>query len=228
MRCILALTATATKKTEDSISKLLEIPQPDGVIRISTIRPNLHLSVSSDVDKYVPVLSLLTSRYKALIEVLKSSRFSSSKSTIIYCMLQVGLRIFSHVQNTADDLANYLQLHQFDAASYHAGKSPHERKRIQNLFMNDKLDIVVATVAFGMGIDKRNIRAVIHFNLPKSLENYVQVNSMNFLLILLREREQLQLLSLSQQNQKKIHHSFDDRKSDVLVAMATILIVICC
>jgi superfamily II DNA helicase RecQ len=82
---------------------------------------------------------------------------------------------YSIIKNTADDLANYLQLQHFDAASYHAGKSPSERKRIQNLFINDKLNIVVATVAFGMGIDKRNVRAVIHFNLPRSLENYVQV-----------------------------------------------------
>lgn len=67
-------------------------------------------------------------------------------------------------------------LHQYDAASYHAEKDIKERKRVQNLFMQNKLNIVVATVAFGMGIDKRDVRAVIHYNIPKSLENYIQVN----------------------------------------------------
>jgi ATP-dependent DNA helicase Q4 len=62
----------------------------------------------------------------------------------------------------------------FDAASYHAGKDLKERKHIQNLFMQNKLRIIVATVSFGMGLDKSDVRAVIHFNLPRSVENYVQ------------------------------------------------------
>eukprot|EP01119_Soliformovum_irregulare_P019047 TRINITY_DN5960_c0_g2_i1.p1 TRINITY_DN5960_c0_g2~~TRINITY_DN5960_c0_g2_i1.p1 ORF type:complete len:1043 (-),score=334.12 TRINITY_DN5960_c0_g2_i1:40-2859(-) len=152
VNCVLALTATATKRTENSISEIMGIPR-EGVIRISAIRSNLKLSVSKDVDKY-----------KGLVSLLKSSRFSQSQSTIIYCSFQ----------KKADEIANYLQINLFDAMSYHAGKTQKQRKDVQDLFMKNKLKIVVATVAFGMGIDKSDVRAVIHFDLPRSLENYIQ------------------------------------------------------
>ena len=62
----------------------------------------------------------------------------------------------------------------WDAESYHAGQTPAMRKRVQNAFMSGRLRVVVATVAFGMGLDKSNVRGVIHYNLPKSFESYVQ------------------------------------------------------
>jgi ATP-dependent DNA helicase Q4 len=156
VKCVLALTATATKMTEESIVNLLELDQSSGsVLRLSSIRKNLHVTVSKDLDKY-----------KALLSILKSDLFKlSNTSVIVYCNLQ----------HTTDDLANYLKHHQLNAHSYHAGKTTSERKKIQNQFMNNEVSIIVSTVAFGMGIDKQDIRAVIHFNLPRSVENYVQV-----------------------------------------------------
>ena len=155
VKCILALTATATKMTEDSIVNLLDLENSsESVLRLSSIRKNLHITVSKDQDKY-----------KALISVLKNDIFKLEQSPII---------IYCNLQHTTDDLANHLKHNQFNAQSYHAGKSASERKKIQNQFMNNEITIIVATVAFGMGIDKQDIRAVIHFNLPRSVENYVQ------------------------------------------------------
>ncbi|KAJ1554702.1 hypothetical protein HK096_002291, partial [Nowakowskiella sp. JEL0078] len=74
----------------------------------------------------------------------------------------------------ADMIAQYLRIRQLNAESYHAGKEPKERQQIQDQFMSGKTKILVATVAFGLGLNKSNVRSVIHFNMPKSLENYVQ------------------------------------------------------
>lgn len=153
IKCILALTATATKKTEKSICEMLKIPF-DGVIRCSMIRSNLNLSVSL----------VTTDRYSNLIALLRSPPFSSLSSIIVYCMFQ----------KEADELASFLNLHGFDAASYHAGKSMKERRRVQELFMTNKIRFIVATLAFGMGVNKPDVRAVIHFHMPKSPENYIQ------------------------------------------------------
>ncbi len=79
------------------------------------------------------------------------------------------------LQRETDELAGYLQMKGFDAVSYHAGKPPKDRKRVQDQFTKNKVRIIVATVAFGMGLDKPDVRGVIHFSLPKSPENYIQV-----------------------------------------------------
>jgi len=96
------------------------------------------------------------------------------------------------LKHQADELAQKLRMRNFEAESYHAGKTKDERTRIQNRFMRDESEendqqkkILVATIAFGMGVNKRNIRAVIHYNLPKSLENYVQVSFISYLFIYL-------------------------------------------
>lgn len=79
-------------------------------------------------------------------------------------------------QKDADEVAGYLRTkHEFKAESYHAGKEVKERTRIQKSFMSGRTHIICATIAFGLGINRRDVRAVIHYSMPKSLENYIQV-----------------------------------------------------
>ena len=111
---------------------------------------------------------------QALVELLQSQKFNSLSSIIIYC----------NRQQTTERIAQYLRTRLQSAAStrnntsisdcYHAGLSTVQRKRVQADFMSGKLNIVVATVAFGMGINKQDVRAVIHYDLPNSFEAYVQ------------------------------------------------------
>lgn len=150
--CILGLTGTATRVARKTISDMLEIPS-DGVIASGVVRDNLKLMVSRD-----------RNRESGLISLLRSPTYRNLNSIIIYVMRQ----------KEADILVANLRAHTFDAGSYHAGKTSDERERIQNKFMKGKLKILVATVAFGMGVNKADVRAVIHYSLPKSLENYVQ------------------------------------------------------
>nr|XP_037283261.1 ATP-dependent DNA helicase Q4-like [Rhipicephalus microplus] len=178
VRCILALTATATRSTCLSIAEHLQIDNMSaGVIGTPSVPENLILSVSED--KY---------RDEALIELLKGNRFGSCESVIIYCtrreeterlasLIRTSLQ---HVEKQTDrensskaakGRRSYLA---WDAEAYHAGMTPFRRRSVQKKFMTGKLRVVVATVAFGMGIDKADIRAIIHYNMPKSFENYVQ------------------------------------------------------
>jgi ATP-dependent DNA helicase Q4 len=152
VKAILALTATATQDTEMTVCRSLGI-RPEHVVKQSVRRKNLILTVSRDAD-----------RKAALVDLLHSKQYKSLNAIIVYVMLQ----------KEADQLAQFLVSKHFDAASYHAGKTAVQRRRLQLKFMNDKLRIVVATVAFGMGLDKQNVRAVIHYSLPRSFENYVQ------------------------------------------------------
>ncbi|KAH3745617.1 ATP-dependent DNA helicase Q 5 [Pelomyxa schiedti] len=153
VNCILALTATATRETEKSICDLLQIAA-DGVIRNEkVISGNVTLSCSCEV-----------ARMTALTSLLQSPEFRCFQSIIIYCMSQ----------SQSEELAHMLQSHSFNADCYHAGKTMTQRNHIQDLFLANKLQIIVATVAFGMGINKKNVQAVIHFYLPRSIENYIQ------------------------------------------------------
>lgn len=151
-KTVLALTATATAATSRSISELLHIPD-EGLLRHHPLAEHLELLVHTPVDRHDFVDTLL-----------KSSPLSSSGSVIVYVMFQ----------RQADDLASYLQHRGISAASYHAGKSVSERKRVQSLFLAHQVRVMIATVAFGMGIDQQDVRAVVHFGMPKSVENYVQ------------------------------------------------------
>eukprot|EP01105_Mastigella_eilhardi_P010664 TRINITY_DN2483_c0_g3_i1.p1 TRINITY_DN2483_c0_g3~~TRINITY_DN2483_c0_g3_i1.p1 ORF type:complete len:912 (+),score=234.34 TRINITY_DN2483_c0_g3_i1:62-2737(+) len=151
VRCVLGLTATATRRTEQEICQLLDIPK-DGVVQANTGIPrHIHLSCSEDLD-----------RHTALLHLLKTPAFTHA--VIVYCS--------THWQ--ADELASLLQCENINCQSYHAGKTPTERKRIQTAFTDNKIDIIVATVAFGMGINKNDVRGVVHYNMPRSVENYVQ------------------------------------------------------
>ncbi|XP_047957839.1 ATP-dependent DNA helicase Q-like 5 isoform X3 [Salvia hispanica] len=150
--CILAMTATATNKTLCDVMHALEIP-PTNLIQSTKLRENLHLSVSKSGN-----------RMKDLMALLKSSPFSNIKSTIVYCKFQ----------SETDMISKYLFDNNISARSYHSGIPAKDRSRVQDLFCSNKIKVVVATVAFGMGLDKSDVGAVIHYSLPESLEEYVQ------------------------------------------------------
>lgn len=145
---VIALTATADKQTrEDIVVKLNYHPQK---YVASFNRPNIHYKV-------VPK----TNAVKQLNQFLQSEE---QQSGIIYC----GTR------NSVERLAEKLQQLGFKARAYHAGLAHSERREVQTLFRHDRIDIVVATIAFGMGIDKPNVRFVVHHDLPKNIEGYYQ------------------------------------------------------
>lgn len=146
---VIALTATADKATRQDICEQLNIPEAKKHIA-SFDRKNLSLEVRPGTKKYEQILSFLSRR--------------RGESGIIYCLSR---------KNT-EDLAAKLQKQGWEAAAYHAGLSHEERTRIQEAFVNDRTGIICATIAFGMGIDKSNVRWVIHYNLPKNLEGYYQ------------------------------------------------------
>jgi hypothetical protein len=168
--CVVGLTGTATEGTKDSICAMLDIDRSAGVLSGPVIRDNLAMTVSVEAD-----------REPALLNLLQSPRFAAMDAILIYVMRQAQ----------ADALAAFLRVRNFSAESYHAGKSSQDRQRIQHRFMNDSgpkagagassqggapggIRILVATIAFGLGLNKSNIRSVIHYCLPKSLENYIQ------------------------------------------------------
>lgn len=153
-RQILALTATATNKVLDDICTNFDIPR-ENAIRTPFYRSNLRLITTPLTDD---------ERLHALEQRLRADDSGLSGATIIYVTRQ----------RQADDIARHLADRGFPARSYHAGKKPEDREGIQNWFFSAPAPIVVATIAFGMGIDKSDIRSVIHYNCPKSIENYAQ------------------------------------------------------
>ncbi|KAG5521911.1 hypothetical protein RHGRI_034211 [Rhododendron griersonianum] len=161
VQCILAMTATATTKTLDDVMCALEIPQTN-LIKSAHLRDNLLLSVSLSRNRQVWINKIF--RMKDLMALLKSSPFVDVKSIIIYCKFQ----------SETDLISKYLCDNNISAMSYHGGIPYKDRSRVQELFCSNKIRVVVATVAFGMGLDKRDVGAVIHCTLPESLEEYVQ------------------------------------------------------
>lgn len=148
---VLALTATATPQVLTDIRDAFAINAEDA-IRTRFHRPNLHLrsTLVDDSDAYQPLLQRLRDRPRG--------------PTLVYVSLQ----------RTAEEVAERLTLDGITASAYHAGMESEERARIQQEFIASDDAIIVATIAFGMGIDKPNIRYVYHFNPPKSLESYAQ------------------------------------------------------
>lgn len=146
---VAAFTATADVATQDDIIKQLHIPKAQKFLA-SFDRKNLYLEVRPGVKKAPQILKFLENR--------------RHQSGIIYCLSR---------KNT-ESLAEKLNLNGYKALAYHAGLDAEERSRIQDEFVSDRTPIVVATIAFGMGIDKSNVRWVIHHNLPKNIESYYQ------------------------------------------------------
>jgi ATP-dependent DNA helicase RecQ len=149
---IIALTATATPKVQIDIVKTLSLQEPK--IYISSFnRPNLYYEIRTKKSD--------SAATKQIIQLVKQN---SGKSGIIYVTNR----------KTAEDVAQSLVVNGIKAAPYHAGIDNKTRTSTQDKFLMEELDVIVATIAFGMGIDKPDIRFVIHFDVPKSLENYYQ------------------------------------------------------
>ena len=148
---ILALTATATPTVSQDICQAFNIA-PEDHIQTNFHRPNLALCVTPCTQQ---------ERTDILLQRLREN---PPGPTIVYVTLQ----------KTAEEIANLLNQNNFQAQPYHAGLKDEQRNATQEAFMSGQTNIVVATIAFGMGIDKSDIRAIYHFNLPKTLENYVQ------------------------------------------------------
>ncbi len=146
---IIALTATATPKVQHDIQKNLSILEAE-VFKSSFNRPNLYYEVKSkqDVTK----------------EIIKYIKNNSGKSGIIYCLSR----------KKVEEMAEVLKVNGIKALPYHAGMDSATRTLNQDKFLMEEADIIVATIAFGMGIDKPDVRFVIHYDIPKSLEGYYQ------------------------------------------------------
>ncbi len=149
---IIALTATATPKVQDDIVKNLNLREPNIFID-SFNRANLYYEI-------VPK----TSKEQTLKSIVKFINTMKGKSGIIYTLNR----------KTTEELAQTLQANGISAVAYHAGLEAAVRSQRQDQFLMEKVDVIVATIAFGMGIDKPDVRFVIHYNIPKSLENYYQ------------------------------------------------------
>ena len=147
---IIALTATATPKVQNDIQKNLDMLHAT-VFKSSFNRPNLYYEVrekTDEVDK----------------DIVKYIRTMSGKSGIIYCLSR----------KTVEELAATLNVNNISALPYHAGMDAATRSANQDAFLMEKVQVIVATIAFGMGIDKPDVRFVIHYDIPKSLEGYYQ------------------------------------------------------
>ena len=151
---VLALTATATARTETSLRATLDIPD-EGAFRDDAIRANLTLSAMR-----VPA----SARDATLKHLLQREPMHGIGSVIVYVAFQ----------NQAETVAAYLQTNGVNAKAYHAGQEPKDRQRTQAQFFAGSVRVVVATVAFGMGLDKADVRAVINYSLPRSPEAYIQ------------------------------------------------------
>ncbi len=147
---LIALTATATPKVQHDIQKNLAMMDAK-VFKSSFNRPNLYYEVrpkTADVDK----------------DIIKFIKNNEGKSGIIYCLSR----------KKVEELAEILQANGINAKAYHAGMDSASRTQTQDDFLMERIDVIVATIAFGMGIDKPDVRFVIHYDIPKSLEGYYQ------------------------------------------------------
>jgi ATP-dependent DNA helicase RecQ len=146
---ILALTATADKATREDISEQLNLKNPQKFVA-SFDRKNLSLEVRPALDRVKQILDFISKK--------------PNESGIIYCLSR----------KTTEELAEKLQKAGIVSKAYHAGLNSKIRSKTQDEFINDECQVVCATIAFGMGIDKSNVRWVIHYNLPKNIEGYYQ------------------------------------------------------
>ena len=149
---VIALTATATPKVQSDIVKNLSLRDPEVLIS-SFNRANLYYEVQPKIKKDLTV--------KSIVKYISGHK---GKSGIIYTLNR----------KTTEELADLLKANNIKAVAYHAGLDQKLRAERQDQFLNEDVQVIVATIAFGMGIDKPDIRFVIHYNIPKSIENYYQ------------------------------------------------------
>ena len=146
---IIALTATATLKVQSDILKNLGIPDA-AIFKSSFNRPNLYYEVREKVEPEKDIIRFI--------------RQNPGKSGIIYCLSR----------KKVEEMAQLLNINGIKARPYHAGLDAKTRTENQDLFLMEEIDVIVATIAFGMGIDKPDVRFVIHYDIPKSIESYYQ------------------------------------------------------
>ncbi|MET1169526.1 MAG: DNA helicase RecQ [Flavobacteriales bacterium] len=146
---MIALTATATPKVQADIIKTMGMDEPD-IYLSSFNRPNLYYEVRPKRDIDHDIIKLLSQ--------------NKGKSAIVYCLSR----------QKVEDLAEQLVVNGINALPYHAGLEAAKRVKHQDAFLNEDCDVIVATIAFGMGIDKPDVRFVLHYDMPKSLESYYQ------------------------------------------------------
>ena len=156
---VLALTATATPHVVTDIVEQLAMEKPR-IYRGSFFRPNLHVHAYRKGRKGDPARRVPPIR-EAILRLVKAR---DGASGIVYCLSR----------RSVESTARYLQEKGVRAVAYHAGMEPEARTRAQDAFRDDAADVVVATIAFGMGIDKSNVRYVIHRDMPRSIEGYYQ------------------------------------------------------
>jgi ATP-dependent DNA helicase RecQ len=149
---LIALTASATPKVQDDIMKNLRMNDP-AMYRSSFNRPNLYYEVRPKSGKG-----------KVLKDIISYIKRNTGKSGIIYCLSR----------KTVEEIAETLRVNGIKALEYHAGMDANTRAKHQDRFLMEEVDVIVATIAFGMGIDKPDVRFVIHYDVPKSLESYYQ------------------------------------------------------
>ncbi len=147
---IIGLTATATPKVQEDILKNLEIPNAN-VFKASFNRPNLYYEVRTKTKNIES-------------DIIRFIKQHKGKSGVIYCLSR----------KKVEEIAHVLQVNGISTVPYHAGLDAKTRARHQDMFLMEDVDVVVATIAFGMGIDKPDVRFVIHHDIPKSLESYYQ------------------------------------------------------
>jgi ATP-dependent DNA helicase RecQ len=149
---VIALTATATPKVQTDIVKSLDMRDERKFIS-SFNRPNLYYEVRPKINKDQTV--------KEILQILKGA---GSPSAIIYVQ----------ARKTTEEISEILRLNGISSAPYHAGMDAKSRAGVQDAFLNEDIKVICATIAFGMGIDKPDVRCVIHYDIPKSIENYYQ------------------------------------------------------
>ena len=149
---IIALTATATPKVQSDIKKNLDMDEPNVFIS-SFNRPNLYYEIRPK-----------RSRDHAIKQIVRYIKENPRKSGIVYCLNR----------KSTEEIAKVLNINGIKAGAYHAGMDAQTRPEVQDKFLMEDHQVIVATIAFGMGIDKPDVRFVIHFDIPKSIENYYQ------------------------------------------------------
>ncbi|XP_062935601.1 ATP-dependent DNA helicase Q4 isoform X3 [Cynocephalus volans] len=167
VHCLLGLTATATRSTARDVARHLGVAEQLGFSGSAVIPANLYLSVSMDRDPE-----------EALVTLLQGDRFRVLDSIIVYCNRREDTERVAALLRTrlcaARGPGPRGEQPQAVAEAYHAGMGSRERQRVQQAFMQGQVRVVVATVAFGMGLDRPDVRAVLHLGMPPSFESYVQ------------------------------------------------------